>query len=368
MELKHSFTVPVSVDRAWDVLLDVERVAPCMPGATLDSVDGDDITGKIKVKVGPISMTYAGKASFTERNREAGLVVLEASGKDTRGAGTASATVRSELTAAGDQTEVTVLTTLNVTGKPAQFGRGVLNEVGGKLIGIFATNLAEMIAADPGSGSGVAGSAAAAGGAASGGADSAGGADMAAPHTGTAEPPSGAKVQASEKAPGADLAQSIEDLNLPIRAYNSLRREGVHTIADLVTKTADQLLAIDNIGPASVEEIRQRLSDHGLSLSDAPLGEAKVSANGAASPNGISGVGTPKPAAREQPGEPARTPLRPVPSPSPEPSWQPDDDAIDLLSVAGFPVLKRAIPIAAGVVAAAIGALIFRTRRRSRRH
>jgi len=89
MELKHSFTVPVPVDRAWDVLLDVERVAPCMPGATLDSVDGDDITGKIKVKVGPISMVYAGKAHFTERNREAGVVTLEASGKETRGAGTA---------------------------------------------------------------------------------------------------------------------------------------------------------------------------------------------------------------------------------------------------------------------------------------
>jgi hypothetical protein len=274
--------------------------------------------------------------------------------------------VRSELTAAGDQTEVTVLTTLNVTGKPAQFGRGVLNEVGGKLIGIFATNLAEMIAADPGSGA--AGSAGTAGGgAASGGADSAGGTDMAAPHTGTAEPPSGAKVQASEKVPGADLGQSIEDLNLPVRAYNSLRREGVHTIADLVTMTADQLLAIDNIGPASVEEIRQRLSDRGLSLSDAPLGESRLSANGV-SPNGRAGGQV---AAREPEQDEAGSapiPLRPVPSPSPEPSWQPDDDAIDLLSVAGFPVLKRAIPIAAGVVAAAIGALIFRTRRRARRH
>src|SRR6185437_13660412 len=149
MELKHSFTVPVPFDRAWDVLLDVERVAPCMPGATLDSVDGNDITGKIKVKVGPISMTYAGKASFTERDKDAGVVVLQASGKETRGAGTASATVRSELAAEGDQTRVTVLTNLNVTGKPAQFGRGVLNEVGGKLIGIFADNLAKMIAAEP---------------------------------------------------------------------------------------------------------------------------------------------------------------------------------------------------------------------------
>ena len=133
MELKHSFTVPVSLDRAWDVLLDVERVATCMPGASLDSVDGDDITGKIKVKVGPITQVYAGQAHFTERNREAHVVTLEASGKETRGSGTASATVRSELVPDGDQTQVTVLTNLNVTGKAAQFGRGVLSEVSGKL-------------------------------------------------------------------------------------------------------------------------------------------------------------------------------------------------------------------------------------------
>jgi len=151
MELEHSFSVPVPAERAWDVLLDVERVAPCMPGASLDSVDGDNITGKIKVKVGPIQMTYAGTAKFTERDKAAGVVTLEASGKETRGAGTASASVRSELKADGDQTHVVVHTTLNVTGKPAQFGRGVMAEVGGRLIGIFATNLAAMLAAEPAS-------------------------------------------------------------------------------------------------------------------------------------------------------------------------------------------------------------------------
>ena len=148
MELEHSFSVPVPVERAWDVLQDVERVAPCMPGATLDSVDGDSISGKIKVKVGPIQMIYAGTAKFTERDKAAGVMTLEASGKETRGAGTASASVRSELKGAGDQTDVTVHTTLNVTGKPAQFGRGVLTEVGGRLIGIFADNLASMLTAE----------------------------------------------------------------------------------------------------------------------------------------------------------------------------------------------------------------------------
>src|SRR5215467_2423211 len=146
MELEHSFTVPVPKSRAWDVLLDVERVAPCMPGATLDSVEGDEIHGRIKVKVGPINMTYAGTARFVERDAEAGVVTLEASGKETRGAGTASASVRSMLEGQGDETRVTVLTTLNVTGRPAQFGRGVMNEVGGKLLSIFAANLAATLA------------------------------------------------------------------------------------------------------------------------------------------------------------------------------------------------------------------------------
>jgi carbon monoxide dehydrogenase subunit G len=147
MELEHSFTVPVPADQAWDVLLDVERVAPCMPGATLDSVEGD------KVKLGPVSMTYAGTAQFTERDRDAGVVILKASGKETRGSGTAAATVRSELHDRGDETEVTVHTSLNVTGRPAQLGRGLMSEVSAKLIGIFATNLADMLAAGNGSGS-----------------------------------------------------------------------------------------------------------------------------------------------------------------------------------------------------------------------
>jgi carbon monoxide dehydrogenase subunit G len=147
MELEHSFTVPIPADQAWDVLLDVERVAPCMPGATLDSVAGDEIKGRIKVKVGPVSMTYAGTARFTERNRDARVVTLEAAGKETRGAGTAAATVRSELHSQDGQTEVTVHTSLNVTGRPAQFGRGVMADISAKLIGIFAVNLADMLAA-----------------------------------------------------------------------------------------------------------------------------------------------------------------------------------------------------------------------------
>jgi carbon monoxide dehydrogenase subunit G len=150
MELDNSFTVPVPPDQAWDVLLDVKRIAPCMPGATVDEVDGDVVTGRIKVKVGPVSLTYRGTAKFIERDPEARVVVMEASGKETRGAGTASATVRASLApdATGDGTDVTMHTTMNVTGRPAQFGRGVMVEVGGKLVDQFAVNLANLIAGD----------------------------------------------------------------------------------------------------------------------------------------------------------------------------------------------------------------------------
>jgi carbon monoxide dehydrogenase subunit G len=145
MDLDHSFTVPVPPDRAWDVLLDVERIAPCMPGATVEEFDGEVVTGRIKVKVGPVSLTYRGTAKFTERDPDARVVVVDASGKETRGAGTASAAVRASLVPSGDGTQVLIHTTMNVTGRPAQFGRGVIAEVGGKLVEKFAENLAQMI-------------------------------------------------------------------------------------------------------------------------------------------------------------------------------------------------------------------------------
>src|SRR5690348_9123455 len=129
MKLEHDFTVPAPVDEAWKVLLDVERVTPCMPGATLLTVDGDEFTGSVKVKVGPITVTYNGKAKFVERDESAHRAVIEATGRETRGSGTASATVNAVLADAGSgTTKVTVETDLNVTGRPAQFGRGVMEE------------------------------------------------------------------------------------------------------------------------------------------------------------------------------------------------------------------------------------------------
>lgn len=145
MRFEHEFTVPVPVEQAWAVLLDVERVAPCLPGATLDAFDGDEFTGRLKVKVGPIVVTYKGTAAFEDVDKDARSLTIKASGKEARGSGTASATVRARLAAAGDATTVSVETMFNVTGRPAQFGRGVMADVGGKLIDKFAANLAGLL-------------------------------------------------------------------------------------------------------------------------------------------------------------------------------------------------------------------------------
>ncbi len=142
MQLEHSFTVPVGIDDAWKVLLDIERIAPCMPGAALETIDGDNFTGTVKVKLGPISLTYKGKASFVEKDEAAHRATINAQGRDARGNGTASANVTATLTDENGETKVDVVTDLDITGKPAQFGRGVMVDVGNKLIGQFADCLA----------------------------------------------------------------------------------------------------------------------------------------------------------------------------------------------------------------------------------
>ncbi|HEY2226014.1 SRPBCC family protein [Actinomycetospora sp.] len=150
MQLENSFTVPVDIDTVYDALNDPEKVTPCFPGATLTSEDGDDFTGTVKVKLGPISMTYKGKGTFVERDKTNHKVVVDASGRDSRGNGTASAKATLTMKDAGSgKTTVTVLTEMQVTGKPAQFGRGVMADVGDKILGQFASCLADEFAEAP---------------------------------------------------------------------------------------------------------------------------------------------------------------------------------------------------------------------------
>jgi uncharacterized protein len=147
MELQNSFTVPADVETAWATLLDVEAIAPCMPGATLERVDGDEFSGNVKVKLGPVSMTYGGDAKFVSKDPATHTAVIEGTGKETRGTGTAKAHVTTKLVAeAPDRTRVDVTTDLTITGKAAQFGRGVMQDVAGRIVDQFAKNLEDVIA------------------------------------------------------------------------------------------------------------------------------------------------------------------------------------------------------------------------------
>lgn len=148
MELTNTFDVSVPVDTAWAVLTDVERIAPCLPGAQLQEIEGDEFRGIVKVKVGPITAQYKGKATFLEKDDVAHKAVLEASGRDTRGQGNASAIITALLEPAGSGTRVTVTTDLTVTGKVAQFGRGVLADVSAKILGQFVDNLEQTVLTD----------------------------------------------------------------------------------------------------------------------------------------------------------------------------------------------------------------------------
>jgi carbon monoxide dehydrogenase subunit G len=148
MDLNHKFTVEVPVEDAWRILTDVERIAPCLPGAQLQEIEGDTYRGAVKVKVGPIQAQFKGQASFVERDDVAHKVVLKGEGRDIGGKGNASALITAELTSLTEtSTSVTVNTDLSVTGKVAQFGRGAMADISDKLLAQFVVNLNEMIAA-----------------------------------------------------------------------------------------------------------------------------------------------------------------------------------------------------------------------------
>jgi hypothetical protein len=344
--------------------------------------------------------------------------VLEASGKETRGSGTASATIRSSLQDEAGQTRVLVRTTMTVTGRPAQFGRGVMAEVGGRIIGKFASNLAAEL-----SGEGPAQQA-----------ESAGTAATPAEATQVVSTPAaeiqatGSPAQAADAGTGAganggagqpaDQAQlPIEELNLPVRSFNSLRREGVHTVGGLTARTEKELLAIDGLGPQSIKEIKAKLADRGLALTtpgvtaegaatDMPGAATAASSTGttaagttatgptatgpattdststgttgtgpAATGSTATGTGGPRPApvspgartgewdAGAPPADrPAANGLLPPRGARPQ-----DEDALDLLSVAGLPLLKRFAPVLGALILAGVLVRIVRRRRRAAR-
>jgi uncharacterized protein len=149
VELTNRFRVAAPIDEAWALLTDVERIAPCLPGAQLTEIEGDEYRGLVKVKVGPITAQYKGAAHFLSRDDADHRAVLRAEGRDTRGQGNAAATITAQLTPDGDGTDVSVVTDLTITGRVAQFGRGILADVSSKLLGEFATRLESELTTSP---------------------------------------------------------------------------------------------------------------------------------------------------------------------------------------------------------------------------
>ena len=149
MKMNNEFTVGVPVQQAWDVMLDLERIAPCLPGAAIQGSEGDEYQGTMKVKIGPITASYKGTAKFEETNEENHRAVLNATGRDARGQGTASATIVSTLHEEGESTRVTVETDMKLTGRAAQFGRGIAQDVATKMLDQFANCLEREISGGP---------------------------------------------------------------------------------------------------------------------------------------------------------------------------------------------------------------------------
>jgi carbon monoxide dehydrogenase subunit G len=137
MDLTHRFSVPAPLDEAWNAFNNLEGLAPCFPGATIASIEGDEFTGSVKIKLGPVALVYNGSGRYVERNDADRRVVIEARGKDKRGNGTATAIITASFAESGEETDVEVLTDLAITGKPAQFGRGVISDVSDKLLEQF---------------------------------------------------------------------------------------------------------------------------------------------------------------------------------------------------------------------------------------
>ncbi|WP_448641543.1 SRPBCC family protein [Geodermatophilus sp. URMC 63] len=340
MQLENSFTVPVPVDEAWRVLLDIERIAPCMPGAALDSVEGDSFTGRVKVKLGPINLTYQGKASFVEKDEATHRAVIDGRGKDQRGNGTAAALITAKLKGEGDSTRVDVLTDLNITGRPAQFGRGVMTDVGNKLLGQFADKLAAQLGeGDP------QGDAARADAASSTAASS-----TAATATGVAE-----EVAASvEQTPGDNaVAEAVRKAGTAAREAAASATDGAGTAPAAAGTGATDTVSISAVGATDTAPVP--------AVGDAAAGATDTTP--ALSP--VGGAPSPPPSGPTAPPTRPATgaPPRSTPSTVRQPAEEPEP--IDLLEVAGGAAMARFAAPAAGVAAVLLLiTLVVRRRRR----
>jgi carbon monoxide dehydrogenase subunit G len=359
VQLENSFTVPVPLDEAWRVLLDIERIAPCMPGAALDSVDGDDFTGRVKVKLGPINLTYQGKASFIEKDETAHKAVIDARGKDQRGNGTAAATITANLAAEGSVTRVHVLTDLNITGRPAQFGRGVMTDVGNKLLGQFADKLAAQLGegdaqgdADREQAAGVKAAAAKAAGTVTGAVE-----EVAA----SAEQVQGegAAAGAVKKAAAATkkaAASATDTVELPTKAPKTGAKSTPAKAApakDAVTVVPplDEAPAATDTAPAASDTAPAAKKTAPAATSTAPVKAPSGPPSGRSGPPSRPGTGSP---------------VRSVPSAGPSrPRVVAEPEPIDLLEVAGGAALARYAAPAAGIAAAVV--LVVLVVRRLRR-
>jgi carbon monoxide dehydrogenase subunit G len=330
MKLEHEFRVPVPISQAWDVLLDVERIAPCMPGATVESFDGETVNGRVKVKVGPIQVTYSGTARFIEKNEPGRRVTLDASGKEARGSGTAKATIVAVLQDDGESTKVNVTTDLAITGKPAQFGRGVMVEVGNKLLGRFADCLAQEI------GMGSSGDSPA-----SASADEAPAAEEPAPAGVGGDGASAGAAEGSGAGGDGASAGAAEGGN------GASAATGAEALADAAGGDAVAVPPDGDSGSGGGEGVGAVGADTGAAgtaaagTAAAGTAAAGTAASGAAASNGGQ---TGSPQIRTLPTATAsRSSYRPA-----------ENEAIDLLDVGGAAILKRIAPLAIGLVVVVI--------------
>ena len=296
MKITNEFTVHTPIERAWQVLTDLEGIAPCMPGARLTGVEGDTYQGKVKVKVGPVISEFAGTARFTERDEAGYRAVIDAKGRDARAGGNAAALVTAVLTPAGESTRVSVDTDLKISGKLAQFGSGMIKEVSGKLLTQFVTNLEAKLA------------------------------------TGEAEPAAGTADQVDQVAPVP--ATSDQAASAPAASDQAAVAESASAQAD-----------------PGRPEAGEGVSDHAE--------PDKAPSDRAGSDQATSGRAGSEPAASVQKAPEPVSPVReatPAASSAPRPVAADEPEPLDLLSVAGSSIYKRAIPVVAAVVV--IGAVI----------